>query len=197
VETNYAGHAVTVNAHLRIAEQMFDPSITQEQFRAFLDRHVFLWPTLRDCRKMIETYTRREPESRFAVLEFRAYSLLAAHYQAVRLSKYDSGSNPRFPASCSYKKSLAMFLPLPRFGMVEESGPVPRRPSEIREVLVQDRVDHISRHLLAVYVQNKEDIPDFRDVLKKEHMADHPEAPKEDMPHFREVRIRTFSDLYE
>src|SRR4051812_9967162 len=55
---NYQSYAITINAHLRIKETMFDPSVTQEQFRDCLDRHVFFWPTERDVLKMLDTYTR-------------------------------------------------------------------------------------------------------------------------------------------
>lgn len=48
---NYQDQKVTINSHLRIADSMIDASTTQEEFRAFLDRHVFLWPTLKDCQK--------------------------------------------------------------------------------------------------------------------------------------------------
>lgn len=150
--------AITINAHLRIADSMIDPAITQEQFRACLDRHIFFWPTVRDCRKMMDTYARREPDERFAVLEFDAYSLLTAHEAAVKLTKYDSGSSPRFPAHCSYKKSLDMFLPLNRFKS-EVSSLVPAKASEIREVLIETRVNRISDYLRAVYVDAEEAVP--------------------------------------
>ncbi|GAA3401517.1 DUF7002 family protein [Paenibacillus hodogayensis] len=152
-------YPVTLNAHLRIADSMIDASTTQEQFRAALDRHVFLWPTRPYCQKMIDTYTRREPDERFAILELDASSLLADHYSAVKLSKYDSGSSPRFPALCSYKKSPAMFVPLGLFGTAVNAT-VPVKPSDIREVLVEDRVAGISRYLRSVYVDRCEDAPE-------------------------------------
>jgi hypothetical protein len=111
-EVGYYEYSITINAHLRIPDSMIDTAITQEQFRACLDRHVFFWPTLKDCQKMMDTYTRREPDEGFAILEFDAYSLLLGHYSSVKLSKYDSGSSPRFPTRCFYKKSPDMFLPL-------------------------------------------------------------------------------------
>src|SRR5690348_1136398 len=76
-KVNYNEYSITINAHLRILNSMIDATITQEQFRACLDRHVFFWPTLRDCQKMMGTYARREPDEGFAVLEFDAYSLLS------------------------------------------------------------------------------------------------------------------------
>ncbi|NHN30816.1 DUF7002 family protein [Paenibacillus agricola] len=163
---DFGGNWVTINAHLRIANSMIDASTTQEEFRACLDRHVFLWPTLRDCQKMIGTYMRREPEGGFAVLEFDAYSLLVEHDSAVKLSKYDSGSSPRFPIHCSYKKSPAMFLPLDQFKLLINHT-VPVKASEVREVLVEDQVTGVSKHLRAVYVEIREDVPECWRSLSK------------------------------
>jgi hypothetical protein len=69
-EVKYFDHTVTINAHLRIADSMIDADCTQEQFRAYLDQHVFFWPTIKDCRKMLDTYKRREPDEAFVILEF-------------------------------------------------------------------------------------------------------------------------------
>ncbi|MBD2868085.1 DUF7002 family protein [Paenibacillus arenilitoris] len=157
-QSKHDGYTMTVNAHLRIADGMFDASVKQEQFRAFLDRHVFLWPTLRDCRQMIDSYARREPGERFAVLAFDAPSLLLEHYSAVKLSKYDSGSSPRYPSRCSYRKSLAMFLPLSRFKL-DAHNPVPTKASEIKEILVEHKVRGVFGHLLAVYVDRSDELP--------------------------------------
>lgn len=155
----YGGHEVTINSHLRIADSMMEEGTTQEEFRHILNRHVFFWPTVRDCRMMMETYGRREPEGSFAVLELGAAALLSGHYSAVKLSKYDSGSSPRFPASCSYRKSPAMFLPLDSF-MARTDHTVPVKASEIKEVLVEDEVTELSRYLLAVYADRREDVPE-------------------------------------
>lgn len=152
-------HSITLSAHLRIADVMIDPSTTQEQFRACLDRHVFFWPTLPDCRKMMDTYARREPDEGFAVLEFDAYSLLSAFYAAAKLSKYDSGSSPRYPAHCSYRKSSGMFLPLDSFQRVTNPT-VPAKASEIREVLIEDQVTNVSKHLRAVYADPRSVLPE-------------------------------------
>lgn len=151
-------YSMTINAHLKIPDIMMDASITQEQFRTCLDRHVFFWPTLKDCRKMMDTYARREPEERFAVLEFDANCLMIGNYSAVKLSKYDSGSAPRFPKTCSYRKSLEMFLPLDQFKLVS-STVVPSNASDIREVLIEDRVMNISDCLQSVYVDRCEEAP--------------------------------------
>lgn len=150
-KVSFRDYPATINPTLRIAQGMFDPAITQQQFRTYLDQHVFFWPTLKDCLKMLVTYTRREPDESFAVLVFDAFSLLTEHYPAVKLSKYDSGSSPRFPQNCSYKKSLEMFLPLDRFTITLNSL-VPTKASEIKEVLVEDKVSHVFKHLQAVYV---------------------------------------------
>ncbi|MGG6311666.1 DUF7002 family protein [Paenibacillus macerans] len=158
VTTRWGGLDRTVNANLRIPASMIDESSTLDEFRNYLDRHVFFWPTLNDCRKMLETYTRREPEESFAVLEFDAASLLAEHAADVKLSKYDSGSSPRFPARCSYKKSPDMFVPMSLFGMPTKSS-VPTRASDIREVLVEGQVKHLARHLKSVYVSPVEAVP--------------------------------------
>ncbi|WP_445671812.1 DUF7002 family protein [Paenibacillus sp. FSL R5-0378] len=64
-------------------------------------------------------------------------------YDNVELSKYDSGSSPRFPARCSYKKNMEMFLALGQFEIVQKND-VPTKPSEIREVLVQEEVTNLS-----------------------------------------------------
>jgi hypothetical protein len=166
VKVNNGEYSITINAHLRIPDRMIDAVITQEQFRACLDRHVFFWPTLKDCQKMMGTYARREPDERFAVLEFDAYSLISEHYSVVRLSKYDSGSSPRFPNHCSYKKSLAMFLPLNSFKIVVNNL-VPTKASEIREVLIEDRVMNVSKFLQSVYVDHCEDAPEcWRNLMR-------------------------------
>ncbi|WP_409346728.1 DUF7002 family protein [Paenibacillus sp. MBLB4367] len=159
MQVNYENYSITINAHLRIPDRMIDAASSQEQFRTCLDRHVFFWPTRKDCRKMMDTYARREPDERFAVLEFDAHSLIMEHYAAVKLSKYDSGSAPRFPASCSYKKSPEMFLPISSFKRIMNNT-VPTVPSEIREVLIEDRVMNVSKHLRAVYAGDCQTIPE-------------------------------------
>jgi hypothetical protein len=159
MKVSLQNHSITLNAHLKIPDSLIDASITQEQFRACLDSHVFFWPTVRDCQKMMETYTRREPEEGFAVLEFNAYSLLIAHYGAVKLSKYDSGSSPRFPARCLYKKSPDILLPINQFKMVSTSN-VPAKPSEIKEIVIEEQVNKISQYLQAVYIEHDQDVPE-------------------------------------
>ncbi len=139
MKVRYDRHLITINAHLCIPESMLEPDFTLEQFRAYLDRHVFFWPTRRDCQKMLSTYTRREPEEKFAVLSFDAASLLLDHYDAVKLSKYDSGSSPRYPKHCSYKKSPNMFVDLDHY-KIKVNGNVPTKASEIREVLIENRL---------------------------------------------------------
>lgn len=158
-QVSYHEYSITLNAHLRIANSMIDAATTQEQFRACLDGHVFFWPTLRDCKKMMDTYVRREPDEAFAVLEFDAYALLSEQYSNVKLSKYDSGSSPRFPTRCSYKKSLDMFLPLDEF-MIKSNNFVPTKASEIREILIEGQVTGVSKYLLSVYVNKWEDVPE-------------------------------------
>ncbi|MBP1964489.1 DUF7002 family protein [Paenibacillus aceris] len=157
-DINYHDQRITINSHLRIADSMIDASTTQEQFRAYLDRHVFLWPTLKDCQKMMATYARREPNEAFAVLEFDAYTLLNKHRSVAMLSKYDSGSSPRFPKHCSYKKSLAMFLPLEEFSLVKNDL-VPSTPSQIREVLIKNKMSGVTELLTAVYVSGSVEPP--------------------------------------
>jgi hypothetical protein len=162
----YQDRQVTINSHLRIADSMIDASTTQEQFRAFLDRHVFLWPTLKDCQKMMATYARREPEEAFAVLEFDASALLLKHCAQVTLSKYDSGSSPRFPNHCSYKKSLAMFLPLDQFGLIKNDL-VPSTPSQIKEILIDGQMNGVSELLTVLYVSNRGEVPaNWRDLAR-------------------------------
>lgn len=151
LELTVGDYAITINPHLRIANGMLEPSITLQQFRAALDRHVFFWPTWQDCQKMLDTYSRREPKERFAILEFDAYALLMAHFSAAKLSKYDSGSSPRYPQHCSYKKSPEMWLPLEDYKRVKKAT-VPVRASEVKEVLIEDRVSGLSKHLKAIHV---------------------------------------------
>lgn len=163
---HYQDQQVTINSHLRIADSMIDASTTQEEFRAFLDRHVFLWPTVKDCQKMMATYARREPEEAFAVLVFDASALLMNYFAQVTLSKYDSGSSPRFPNNCSYKKSLAMFLPLEQFGLIKNDL-VPSTPSQIKEILIDGQMEGVSELLTAVYVSNGGEVPvNWRDLAR-------------------------------
>jgi hypothetical protein len=147
-----------LNTHLRIVPQMFAAGTTSEVFRAYLDRHVFFWPTLRDCRYMMASYARREPEESFTVLQFNALSILTRHAHLVKLSKYDSGSSPRYPERTSYHKSLAMFLPLGQFpGSAAMAQP--ERPGDIREVLIENRVEQLNSALVAVYTHNRAHVP--------------------------------------
>ncbi|WP_379129525.1 DUF7002 family protein [Paenibacillus sp. sgz500958] len=155
--TVYRGYPVTINSHLRIADSMIDAGTTVEQFRACLDRHIFFWPTLKDCRKMMDTYGRREPEEHFAVLAMDASSLIYDHFDSVKLSKYDSGSSPRFPSRCSYRKSPEMLLPISLFQRSADSR-VPAKSSDVKEILVEDQVNHVSAYLQAVYTPELSDV---------------------------------------
>ncbi|WP_336790558.1 DUF7002 family protein [Paenibacillus sp. MMO-177] len=157
-EISYEGTSVTVNSHLRIPEAMMESGCSVEEFRAFIDKHVFFWPTRRDCLKMLTTYMRREPDVPFAVLELDAFALLLAHEESVRLSKYDSGSSPRFPKSCYYRKSPAMFVSLADFGRRTDPA-VPVKPSEIKEILLEEKAGSITRLLKSVYAPNPEHVP--------------------------------------
>ncbi|GLX67396.1 DUF7002 family protein [Paenibacillus glycanilyticus] len=157
-EVDYKGITMTVNSHLRIPEAMMEENCTVEQFRSFIDRHIFFWPTKRDCLAMLTTYMRREPAESFAVLEFDASELLLEHQDTVRLSKYDSGSSPRFPSSCNYRKSPAMFVSLAEFGYRTDYA-VPAKPSEIKEILIEEQAHSISRLLKSVYALSLEHLP--------------------------------------
>jgi len=160
-EVVFREHLVMINAHLRIPEDMIDASTTMQQFRATLDRHVFFWPTRRDCLKMLDTYTRREPNEAFTILELDAHDLLFAHFSAVKLSKYDSGSSPRFPKHCTYKKSPNMFLPLNDFQLVDRANVTwPTKASEIKEILMEERVTKVSQYLKGIYVYDRAAIPE-------------------------------------
>ncbi|WP_379144804.1 DUF7002 family protein [Paenibacillus sp. sgz500992] len=158
-QTRYQGRSVWLNAHLRITPEAMDPETTPEQFRACLDRHVFLWPTERDCLAMAAMYSRREPGEHFAILKFPAYELLSDHFEHIRLSKYDSGSSPRYPHRMSYRKSCGMLLPIERF--MEAAGhSIPTKPSEIKEVLVEQQLTPVSRYLQTVYCSDPGQIPE-------------------------------------
>ncbi|MDR6879380.1 DUF7002 family protein [Bacillus sp. 3255] len=158
-EVDFYGNIFIANAHLRISDQVMDPKITQLEFYNYLDQHVFFWPTYRDCRKMLDIYSRREPDEDFAILQLEAHPLLCDFYDRVVLSKYDSGSSPRFPVHCSYKKSLDMFLAIDQFQLVQKND-VPTKPSEIREVLVREKVTNLSSYLGAVYCNDMEKVPE-------------------------------------
>ncbi|CAM3463577.1 hypothetical protein PALU110988_23915 [Paenibacillus lupini] len=157
-EVRHEGASITVNSHLRIPASMMEANCTVEEFRAFIDRHVFFWPTRRECLKMLTTYMKREPSERFAVLELDASELLRVHEKAVRFSKYDSGSSPRFPKNCTYKKSPSMFVSLAEFGRRTDHA-VPVKPSEIKEILIEEQARSITRLLKSVYVKNSDDVP--------------------------------------
>ncbi|KJB86068.1 hypothetical protein AZ66_20950 [Paenibacillus sp. E194] len=75
MDVGRGGYTMAINSHLGILESMLEPTYILQQFRACLDRHVFFWPTARDCLKMLDTYTSREPSEAFAVLQCDAYSL--------------------------------------------------------------------------------------------------------------------------
>jgi hypothetical protein len=154
----YHHQPVVLNAHLRITPEAMDPKTTPEQFRACLDRHVFLWPTKRDCLAMAGMYSRREPGQPFAILQLAASGLLHDHFEAIRLSKYDSGSSPRFPHRMSYRKSCAMLLPIASFQQSTEQF-VPSKPSEIKEVLVEGTLAPLSKYLETVYCADSSLVP--------------------------------------
>lgn len=157
-EIQFHGHVFVANAHLRIADQVMAPQTTHQEFHHYLDQHVFFWPTQRDCLKMLQIYSKREPDEAFAILQLDAEALLSDLYDAVKLSKYDSGSSPRYPNRCSYKKSLQMFLSLDQFEIAREHD-VPTKPSEIREVLVEEKVMNLSQYLEAIYCERSAGIP--------------------------------------
>lgn len=157
---SYAGQTAVLNAHLRIKPEAMAPGTTVEEFRRCLDRHVFLWPTWRDCLAMAAMYSRREPGEPFAVLKLDARQVLAAHFSRIRLSKYDSGSSPRFPHRMLYRKSCAMLLPLAEF-MSSTGQAIPSKPSEIKEVLAQDKLSSISLYLQTVYCSQLQLVPEI------------------------------------
>lgn len=154
----YQGHPVWLNAHLRITPEAMAPETTPGQFRACLDRHVFLWPTERDCRAMYTRYSRREPEETFVVLKLSAYQLLLDNFAQIKLTKYDSGSSPRYPHRMYYRKSREMLLPAAQFMRSDEPA-VPCKPSEIKEVLVEGRLTPVSRYLQTVYCRDPGLVP--------------------------------------
>ncbi|MRN52759.1 DUF7002 family protein [Paenibacillus monticola] len=150
--------SIVLNAHLRIQPEMMDADTTEEQFRTCLDHHVFLWPTERDCLAMANMYSRREPSEAFAILQFAAYELLADHFAAIKLSKYDSGSSPRYPHRTSYRKSCRMFLPLDSFSKTTDRL-IPSKPSEIKEVLIEDKLAPLSKYLQTIYCSEILQVP--------------------------------------
>lgn len=154
----FEGRTLTLNAHLRIPDAVMAPGTTQRAFFAYLDRHAFLWPTRSACRKMLDMYGRREPAERFAVLALEAAPFFRDLASRVKLSKYDSGSAPRFPHLCGYKKSRDMFLPLARFGQ-ERSKLVPTIPSEVYEVLVERAVAPLFPYVRKIYGADAEELP--------------------------------------
>jgi hypothetical protein len=155
---DYQGNLFIANTHLRIADAVMHPDTTQDEFRSYLDKHVFLWPNKRNCQYMINAYSRREPNESFVVFEFDADPLLHDNYNKIKLSKYDSGSSPRFPSRCSYKKSLRMFLPLNQFGLVKNNL-IPSKPSEVYEILVLKELSNISKYIKALYCRDINEIP--------------------------------------
>lgn len=152
------GNDVILNAHLKISTDMMDADTNVGEFRAFLDQHVFLWPTLRLCQTMLNKYSQREPSEKFAVLQLDAYPFLFDHYDQVRLCKYDAGSMPRYPKRTSYRKTLRMFLPLDEFRERGDSL-VPRIPSQIHEILVHNSVSSLHSYLQEVYCEDIKDVP--------------------------------------
>ncbi|WP_147306868.1 DUF7002 family protein [Paenibacillus taihuensis] len=160
IEMQLHGHVFVANAHLRIVDQVMAAGVTQREFQQYLDQHVFFWPTRRNCLKMLETYTRREPDEGFAVLQLDAQALLSDFFDNVKLSKYDSGSSPRYPARTSYKKSLDMFLPIAQFETMKASY-LPAKPSEIFEILVEGKVAGLSRYIEAIYCKQVTDLPEM------------------------------------
>ncbi|OKP94220.1 hypothetical protein [Paenibacillus sp. P46E] len=157
-KTVYNGQHAVLNSHLRITPEAMEAGTTAEQFRACLDRHVFLWPTERDCMSMAAMYSRREPGETFAILKLDALKLLTDHFDHIRLSKYDSGSSPRYPHRMSYRKSCKMLLPIGLF-MIENGPSIPAKPSEIKEVLVAYSLTPLSRYLQTIYCSGQDLVP--------------------------------------
>ncbi|WP_144028997.1 DUF7002 family protein [Paenibacillus rigui] len=151
LQARYGAHTATLNAHLHITPQAMDADTTPEQFRQCLDRHVFFWPTWRDCQAMAAMYARREPDEAFAILQLDAVRLLSDHFDRVKLSKYDSGSSPRYPHRTSYRKSCRMFLPIGQFMQAPAEPFVPQKPSEIKEIVVESELTSLRSYLQAVY----------------------------------------------
>lgn len=158
VKLSFQDQIITLNAHLKIVDSAIHPDLTQLEFFAYIDHHVFFCPTVREVHKFLANYSRREPKESFAILQFNAQSLLLDHFNSVKLSKYDSGSSPRFPNRSTYKKSLDMFMPLREFGSRHDHL-IPMKSSEIREILIVHEVEHITKHLEAVYVNLRENVP--------------------------------------
>ncbi|WP_020616507.1 DUF7002 family protein [Paenibacillus daejeonensis] len=172
---DYEGRQVTLNAHLRIPEAMMAPGVSDTAFHAYLDKHVFCWLTKRDCWHMVESYTRREPTLTLAVMELDAAALLMDYEGRVKLSKYDSGSAPRYPGRCSYRKSPEMFVSLSSFGQIEGQGK-PMKPSEIREVLIEDKIERVSSYINAFYCDDMGAIPGGWDAIYRPMSALKPGA---------------------
>jgi hypothetical protein len=167
MQAKFDGQIFTANPHLRIVDRMMAPGTTQQEFRAYLDQHVFLFPNKRNCLYMMRTYRRREPNESFIILEFDAASLLYDYYYKVKLSKYDSGSSPRFPNRCSYRKGIEMFLPINQFESVKNNL-VPTTASEIYEVLVEDEIRNLSKYLRVLYCSNTAEILEKWRQLKED-----------------------------
>lgn len=166
VEIRHAAGMAILNPHLRIADSMMAEGVTQKDFRSWLNRYVFFWPTVGDCRRMLEVYRRREPEGQFCVLALDTRRLLSTHYAAIRLTKYDSGSSPRFPHRCSYRKSPELFLPLEQFGSSSRTD-TPASVPEIKEVLADGQVTGIAQLLRTIFIPPGEELPaDWRHLRK-------------------------------
>jgi hypothetical protein len=158
ITTSYQGQVFIANDQLKIHDSMMATGITKQAFRAYLDKHVFFWPTYSDCKRMYTSYVRRQPNNQRVIFKFRAFDLLLSNFSRTKICKYNSGSNPLNIHACSYRKGPHIFLPANDFEVVQRHD-VPTSPTEIREVLVEGEVVNISRYIEKIYCPNINMLP--------------------------------------
>ncbi|MBC9784988.1 hypothetical protein H1S01_10755 [Heliobacterium chlorum] len=163
IETIYNEKTFIANDQLEIVNSMFADGITPHDFRKFLDRHVFFWLNKGDCLSMFGSYKRRIPQKKAAIIVFNAQTILSACWDSTKFCKYNSGSSPQNPSSCTYKKNFDIFLPANCLG-TNRCPHVPTKVSEIKEVLVESKVMNLSDHVEKVFTESVDQIPrDWQD----------------------------------
>lgn len=158
IAINFNGFKFVANDQLKIHDEMMAPGVSKKAFRTFLDKHVFFWATHTDCKRMYKSYERKQPKNKRVVFKFNASDLLLQNFPRVKLCKYNSGSNPLNIRACNYRKGPHIFLPA-RLFLSKHSDDVPTSPAQIREILIEEKVKHISKYIDTIYCHNKSDLP--------------------------------------
>ncbi|WP_288185008.1 hypothetical protein [uncultured Sporomusa sp.] len=158
-EINYQGHVFIANDQLPISETIMEYGCLVQQFRQFLDRHVFFWLRRNDCRIMYKSYARRNHNKQAVIFVLNSRLLIQHNFHRIKLCKYNSGSSPLYPQTCNYRKSPNIFVQASEFGLTSNSTH-PSKANDIKEILVEDQVADLSIYIQQIYTSSNSVLPD-------------------------------------